>query len=170
MGGMACGIIAFRKTPGLEYFHETNYTCISQPTEGVSMKRIVLLLLPAIVFFSACQSEKKPNPEGNAPSQHNEREAPETDRPEREKVVAGGWTKQNTDAEVVEKAWKFLNSQISDLTLHTIREAYTQIVAGTNIRIIADASKNGKDYRLETVIYKNVSGNFSIETFQLDSQ
>ncbi len=134
------------------------------------MKRIVLFLLPAILFFSACQSDTEPKPEANNPPQNKEWDAPESNPPEREKVVAGGWTKQDTDAEVVEKAWEFLNSLISDLTLHTIREAYTQVVAGTNIRIIADASKNGKDYRLETVIYKDLSGNFSVEQFQLDSK
>lgn len=128
------------------------------------------LLLPAIIFFSACQTDTEPKPEANNPPQHKEWDPPESDQPEREKVVAGGWTRQDPEAETVQQAWQFLNNRINDLTLGRIQEAYTQVVAGTNIRIIADASANGKGYRLEAVVYKDISGNLSIETFQLDSQ
>jgi hypothetical protein len=63
---------------------------------------------------------------------------------------------------MVQDAKNFAQSRITALTLMVVNVAYTQIVDGTNIKVVATGVEDGQQVTWKFVVYKKLDGQISL--------
>ena len=77
-------------------------------------------------------------------------------------VILGAFVPCPVDAPLVQDAKNFAQSRISSLTLVDVNVAYTQIVAGTNIKLVTTGVEDGQQVTWMFIIYKKLDGQMSL--------
>jgi len=77
-------------------------------------------------------------------------------------VIAGGFTPAPADAPLVQDAKNFAQSRMPSLTLVDVNVAYTQVVNGTNIKLVATGVEDGRQVTWKFVVYQKLDGEMSL--------
>ena len=83
-------------------------------------------------------------------------------------VVVGGYTKQDVTKpeyqEIVKTAVTLMNEKYKDrnFQITTLKEIYTQVVAGINYKLICIYTDNTGSSKVEIIIYKDLQGKFTL--------
>jgi hypothetical protein len=73
-------------------------------------------------------------------------------------IIVGAFIPALVDAPLVVDAKNFAQSRIPSLTLADVNVAYTQVVNGTNIKLITTGVEDGQQVTWKFVIYKKLNG------------
>ena len=83
-------------------------------------------------------------------------------------AMAGGYTQQDAAKaeyqEMGKTAEKLMNKKYKNKKFHitALKKVYTQIVAGTNYKLVCEYKDNAGTGKVEIVIYKDLKGNCSL--------
>ncbi len=76
--------------------------------------------------------------------------------------MPGGWARIAPDAPEIVSCLSFLKADFPAITVDKVREAYQQVVAGMNFKLVCDVSHLGHDEVWEMVIYRDLNGAFHL--------
>lgn len=102
------------------------------------MKKLLLVLMCVCILSSICMAQMVSD----------------------NKQIPGGYTKiAVTDKEVTD-AVSFMKKSFPAIRIDAVNEAFKQVVAGLNIRLVCNVSAMGGKDTWEMVIYKDLKGNY----------
>jgi hypothetical protein len=82
--------------------------------------------------------------------------------PSQSGIILGAYASAPVDAPLVQDAKNFVQSHIPSLTLVAVNVAYTQIVDGTNIKLVTTGVEDGQQVTWKFVVYKTLDGQMSL--------
>jgi len=77
-------------------------------------------------------------------------------------AIVGAFAPAPVDAPLVQDAKNFAQSRIPSLTLVDVNVAYTQVVDGTNIKLVTTGVEDGQQVTWKFVVYKQLDGQMSL--------
>jgi hypothetical protein len=77
-------------------------------------------------------------------------------------LLLGAYSPAPVDAQVVQDAKNFAQSRITSLTLVDVNVAYTQVVRGLNIKLVATGVEDGQQVTWKFVVYKDLDGKLEL--------
>ncbi len=77
-------------------------------------------------------------------------------------VLVGAYAPAPVDSPLVQDAKNFAQSRIPSLTLVEVNVAYTQVVSGLNIKLIATGVEDSQQVTWKFVVYKRLDGLMSL--------
>ena len=76
--------------------------------------------------------------------------------------VLGAYSPVAVDAPEVKEARTFVQDRLPSLSLGEVKVAYTQVVAGLNIKFISDALDGGRQETWKFVVYRDLEGRMAL--------
>jgi hypothetical protein len=104
------------------------------------MKRFLLIFLCFCILTSACLAQ------GTIVSDN--------------KQVAGGYTKVPVNEKEVTGALSYLKKNFPAFGIDSVEEAYTQVVAGVNIKLICKVTHPGNRETWEIIVYRDLKNEY----------
>ena len=77
-------------------------------------------------------------------------------------LLLGAYASAPVDSPVVQAAKDFAQSRIPSVTLVEVNVAYTQVVKGLNIKLVATGVEEGRQVSWKFVVYKGLDGQMSL--------
>ena len=85
-----------------------------------------------------------------------------TGTPSQAGILVGAYAPTGVDAPLVQDAKNFAQSRMPSLTLVEVNVAYTQVVSGTNVKLVTTGVEDGQQVTWKFVVYKNLDGQMSL--------
>lgn len=82
--------------------------------------------------------------------------------PSQSDIIVGAFVPAASDAPLVQDAKNFAQSRFPSLTLVDVNVAYTQVVHGTNIKLVTTGVEDGQQVTWKFVVYKKLDGQMSL--------
>jgi len=76
--------------------------------------------------------------------------------------MPGGWNKIATNDKMVSDSVSYLQANFPVIVIDKVQEAYQQVVAGLNVKIICTVAHLKNKEKWEIVIYKDLKGTFHL--------
>lgn len=114
--------------------------------------------------LSGCQHQNTASPGGNtAPTESAARE-------QTSEQLVGDWVSQDLGSPLVEENRMILTAILSkrnpDVTVGRLRGVWSQVVAGYNVRMMADYTQGGKSGVLTAIIFHDLEGNAFLKSVE----
>ncbi len=77
-------------------------------------------------------------------------------------ILLGAYTPVPVDAPDVQDAKAFVQDRLPSLDLVDVKVAYTQVVAGLNIKLISNALDAGRQETWKFVVYRDLEGRMAL--------
>jgi hypothetical protein len=84
--------------------------------------------------------------------------------PQPEPRLVGGYQAAALDAPLVLEAQAFIQKHFAFLRLEAIQEAYTQVVAGTNVKLVCRVAGEGEPSQWEFVAWRKLNGTWELQS------
>jgi hypothetical protein len=78
--------------------------------------------------------------------------------------LVGGYQAAALDAPLVLQARAFIQKHLALLRLEEVQEAYTQVVAGTNVKLVCQVTGEGDPARWEFVAWRKLDGTWLLQS------
>jgi len=137
---------------------------------GGTMFLGALLLFLSFAVISC--TTKKENAQGDGSVSEQEQEQAEV--PQQEVMITGGYSSVDVHSDKVSAAYQallaYLEASMPAMKVSEPAEAYSQVVAGTNIRIVCPYSDqgSGKKGTVTAVVYFDLQDNIQVTDTQFD--
>jgi hypothetical protein len=79
-------------------------------------------------------------------------------------VLVGGYQPAAVDSPMALEARAFIQKHLAILRLDRIQEAYTQVVAGTKVKLVCQVSGEGAPSRWEFVAWRKLDGTWELQS------
>lgn len=76
--------------------------------------------------------------------------------------IVGAYSPANLNSPEVQQAKQFVQARMASLALTDVRIAYTQVVAGLNIKLITNALEDGRQVSWKFVVYRDLNNQYSL--------
>jgi hypothetical protein len=78
--------------------------------------------------------------------------------------MTGGYRAAALDAPLVLQAQAFIQKHLALLRLEELQEAYTQVVAGINVKLVCRVTGEGEPARWEFVAWRKLDGTWMLQS------
>jgi hypothetical protein len=135
----------------------------------------ISFILSFAIFCNACVStpeihEEEPvsveSPSVESPSVESPQSVGKVDKDANKVFIVGGWTVQDPNIEMIQEAKKFIEDSNDDWVFSTIEQAFSQVVAGRNVRILGSGNYKGLAKRLDAIVYIDLGNNYLLTKFE----
>ncbi|GEM_PF-2477837 len=106
------------------------------------MKRIATVMLCIVILTSICLAQERLVCEN--------------------KPMVGGYAKVTVSEKVVTETLSFLKKSFPAFGIESVEEAYTQVVAGMNIKLVCKVSHPQCTETWELVVYRDLNGEYHL--------
>ena len=75
-----------------------------------------------------------------------------------QRVLVGAYSPAPLDLPLVQETKAYVQKHLAAMTLGELREAYTQVVAGVNIKVVCNVTADDGNSTWEFVVYQSLDG------------
>jgi hypothetical protein len=87
---------------------------------------------------------------------------PPADSPERSSILVGAYVPAPLDAALVLEAKAYVQKHLASMNLGEVTEAYTQVVAGLNIKVVCSVTADDGPSSWQFVVYQTLDGKYHL--------
>ena len=82
--------------------------------------------------------------------------------PDQGSILVGAYSPAPLDAALVQEAKAYVQKHLAAMSLGEVTEAYTQVVAGVNIKVVCNVSADDGPSSWQFVVYQTLDGKYHL--------